>query len=111
MIEGLIREGIQALAPHPGDGRSSAVVPNVKEAIPDISADLRQQVVDGDRVASHFVFSGHQGPLFGIPGSGRRVEFQNLSVAQVKDGKTVQHNSEAGWLAFLTQVGPLPRPQ
>jgi predicted ester cyclase len=109
MLEGLFRDGVQALAAHPGMEDLRRLFPKVKEAIPDISAELRNQVVEGDQVASYFVFRGtHKGTLFGVAGTGRRVEFQNLSIAQVKDGKVVQYNSETGWLAFLMQVGALP---
>jgi len=112
MLEGLFRDGVQALVAHPGMKDLRRLFPKVKEAIPDISAELRKQVVEGDQVASHFVFRGtHTGALFGVAGTGKRVEFQNLSIAQVKDGKVVQYNSETGWLAFLMQVGALPLPQ
>jgi predicted ester cyclase len=112
MLEGLFKEGVQALEGHPGMDDLKRLFPQVKGAIPDITSELRQQVVEGDRVASHFVFRGtHRGPLFGVAGTGRQVEFQNLSIAHVKGGKVVQYNSETGWLAFLMQVGALPLPR
>lgn len=111
MLEGLFKDGVQALAPHPGMEDLIRLFPKVKEAIPDLTAELRQQVVEGDLVASHFVFRGtHSGTLFGVAATGRRVEFQNLSIAKVNDGKVVQYNSETGWLTFLMQVGALPLP-
>jgi len=111
-LERLFSEGVGALDGHPGMEDLRKLFPKVKEAIPDFSAELRQQIVDGDRVASLWNFRGtHQGPIFGVPGTGRPVELQNLSIARVEGGRVVQYNSETGWLAFLMQVGALPKPQ
>lgn len=109
MIEGLVERGEEVLAPHPGMDHLRRLWPSVRSAIPDFRAELQQQIVDGDRVASLWTFSGtHQGPLFGVPASGKSVHFQNVSIAHVRDGAVVQYNSETGWLDFLMQVGVLP---
>jgi predicted ester cyclase len=109
MIEALVARGEQTLEPHPGMEHLRRLWPLVKEAIPDFRAEIQQQLTQGDRVASHWVFSGtHQGNLFGVPGTGKSVRFQNLSIATVIDQKVVQYNSETGWLDFLMQVGVLP---
>jgi predicted ester cyclase len=111
MLEGLFAHGVEALDGHPGMTDLRKIFPVLKEGIPDLTIELRKQVVEGDQVASFWILRGtHRGPLFGIPASGRAVEFQNLSIAKVEDGKVVQYNSETGWLSFLTQVGALPRP-
>jgi predicted ester cyclase len=109
MIEALVASGEQTLAPHPGMEHLRRLWPSVKEAIPDFRAEVQQQLTQGDRVASHWLFSGtHQGNLFGVPATGKSVRFQNLSIARVIDQKVVQYNSETGWLDFLMQVGILP---
>lgn len=109
MIRGMVDRGAEALAPHPGMGHLQRLWPSVQSAIPDFQAELQQQVVDGDRVATLWIFSGtHRGPLFGIPGSGKPVRFQNVSIARIEDGKVVEYNSETGWLDFLMQIGVLP---
>jgi predicted ester cyclase len=111
MLQGLFADGVAALDGHPGMTDLRKIFPALKEAIPDITAELQKQVVEGDQVASYWILRGtHEGPLFGIPGSGRAVEFQNLSIAQVEDGRVVRYNSETGWLTFLMQVGALPKP-
>jgi predicted ester cyclase len=112
MLEGLFRDGVAALDGHPGMSDLQKLFPTIKQAIPDISVELRKQLVEGDQVASYWILRGtHEGSLFGVKGTGRPVEFQNVSIAQVADGKVVQYNSETGWLAFLMQVGALPKPQ
>jgi predicted ester cyclase len=108
-VMGMVERGDEALAPHPGMSHLRRLWPSVKAAIPDFRAELQQQLVDGDSVASLWIFSGtHQGSLFGVEGSGKQVHFQNVSIARVEDGKVVQYNSETGWLDFLLQIGVLP---
>ncbi len=109
MVEALVAHGEHTLDVHPGMEHLKRLWPSVKQAFPDFRAEVQQQLTQGDRVASHWVFSGtHSGTLFGIPATGKNVRFQNLSIARVVDQKVVQYNSETGWLDFLMQVGALP---
>lgn len=109
MIEALVVRGEQTLDQHPGMEHLRRLWPSIKEAFPDFRAEIQQQLIQGNLVASHWVFSGtHQGNLFGVPATGKSVRFQNLSIAKVIDEKVVQYNSETGWLDFLMQVGVLP---
>ena len=112
MVQGMVEHGVAPLEAHPGMEHLRRLWPSVQAAIPDFRADLEQQLVEGDRVATLWSFSGsHQGPIFGIPATGKRVRFQSLSIAQITAGRVVQYNSETGWLDFLMQVGALPRKQ
>lgn len=112
MIQGMVENGVAELKFHPGMEHLRRLWPSVQAAIPDIRADLEQQLVEGDRVATLWSFSGtHQGPIFGVPATGQPVRFQNLSIARVTAGRVVQYNSETGWLDFLMQIGALPRKQ
>ncbi len=100
---------LDALDGHPGMGALKAALPKVFTAFPDFSAEFKQQVDEGDRVATHWVFRGtHRGELFGIAPTGRAVQFQNVSISRVEDGRIVQFNSEVGWLTALMQIGALP---
>lgn len=112
MVKGMVDHGVAALEPHPGMEHLRRLWPSVQAAIPDFRAEMEQQLVEGDRVATLWRFGGtHDGPIFGIPATGKPVHFQNLSIAQVTAGRVVQYNSETGWLDFLMQVGALPRKQ
>ena len=109
MFEALVADCEETLDLHPGMEHLRRLWPSVKEAFPDFRAEIQQQLIQGNLVASHWVFSGtHQGNLFGVPATGKSVRFQNLSIAKVIDEKVVQYNSETGWLDFLMQVGVLP---
>ena len=94
---------------HPGLAALQKHFPAMLVSFPDFRAELKQQIVEGDRVATHWVFRGtHLGDLYGIPGTGKPVEFQNLSISRVVDGRIVSYNSEVGWLTVLRQIGALP---
>lgn len=94
---------------HPGLEALRANFPPMLAAFPDFSVELLQQVVEGNRVASHWVFRGtHRGPLYGVAATGSAVQFQNLSICRLEDGRIVQYNSEIGWMALLRQIGAWP---
>jgi len=94
---------------HPGLAGLKKVFPSMLVAFADFSAELRQQMVDGDRVASHWIFRGtHRGDLYGIAPTGKAVQFQNLSIARVENGRIVDYNSEVGWLTVFRELGIIP---
>lgn len=94
---------------HRGLNALRAAFPPMLRAFPDFSAELLQQIVEGDRVASHWIFRGtHRGELYGIPPTEKAVEFQNLSICHVVGGRILQYNSEIGWMTLLRQIGAWP---
>jgi predicted ester cyclase len=94
---------------HPGLASLKKAFPAMLVAFPDFRAELKQQLVEGDRVALHWVFRGtHLGDFYGIPATGKKVEFQNVSISRVVDGRIVNYNSEIGFLSALAQIGALP---
>ena len=97
------------LEEHPGLYQLRQALPALRAAFPDFSAELKQQLVDGDRVASQWIFRGtHLGDLYGITPTGRAVQFQNLSICRVAGDRIVQYNSEVGFLSVFKQLGVLP---
>lgn len=100
---------LSVLDPHPGMESLRKVFPAFVKGLPDIEIDLQQQVIAGNQVASHWIFTAtHSGDLYGIPPSGKKVRFQNINIMKIEDGKIVQYNSEVGWLALFMQIGFLP---
>lgn len=94
---------------HPGLAALREAFPKMLVAFPDFHAELKQQLVDGDRVALQWIFRGtHLGEFQGIAPTGKPVEFQNLSISRVIDGRIVSYNSEIGALRLLGQIGAFP---
>src|SRR5690349_12952878 len=109
VIKRMFDGDLAALDRHPGLAALKETFPRVKAAFPDIKAELQQTMVDGDRVATHWIFSGtHTGTFYGIPPTGKPVRTQNVSIARVDGDRIVEYNSEVGWLRVLTDIGALP---
>src|SRR6478672_5268380 len=84
---------LSVLDPHPGMESLRKVFPAFIKGLPDIKIELQQQVVEGNRVSSHWVFNAtHLGNLYGIPPTGKAVKFQNINIMKIEDGKIVQYN-------------------
>ncbi len=76
-------------------------------AFPDFHLERLELIVDGDRHADRWVLTGtHQGPLFGIPPTGRRVRVEGATFTRLgADGlvlEDVHFSDVAGLLAQLT---------
>lgn len=60
-------------------------------AVPDMRIEIKQIFATDDRVAVHQAISGtHRGDLLGIPGTGRRIEVNQLNLYRVVDGKIAE---------------------
>src|SRR5438105_4990633 len=98
-FEAIFRGDFSVFSEHPGLTALKEHFPPMLAAFPDFTAELKQQLIEGDRVAMHWIFRGtHRGELFGIPPTGKAVQFQNLGISRVEHGRIVQYNSEVGWL-------------
>jgi predicted ester cyclase len=94
---------------HPGLHALRAAFPPMLRAFPDLSVELVQQLTDGDRVASHWIFRGtHSGDLYGIRPTGKAVEFQNIGICRVEGGRITQYNSALAWPTLLKQIDAWP---
>lgn len=110
VFESIFSGNLQPLGEHPGLAALREHFPPLLAAFPDFRAELKQQLVDGDRVVLHWVFRGtHRGALYGIEPTAKEVQFQNISISRVENGKIVQYNSEVGWLALFRQLGVMER--
>jgi len=62
------------------------------EAFTDVSSERLALVADGDRVVNHGrVTSTHRGTFLGVPGSGRRVTFDQIEIWRIENDKIVEH--------------------
>lgn len=78
-------------------------------AVPDAQINARDLLSDGDRVALRYVLTGtHQGTLFGIPGTGRAIEVEGMTVVLFVDGLVVERWNRLDDMSFLNQLGALP---
>ena len=63
---------------------------------------------EGGLVASHKIFRGtHTGDWFGVPPSGKPVEFAVMDLVRYRDGRMLEHWAVADALTLLQQTGAL----
>ena len=77
--------------------------------LPDLHAEIHDQLVDGDKVVTRKTFHGtHSGELMGIPPTGREVAFDVIDIVRVRDGMMVEHWNVVDTMALMTQLGAIP---
>ncbi len=79
-----------------------------RSAMPDYHMDIDMIMADENKVVARFVQSGtHVGaPLMGMPPSGRRAEWTEIGVLEIKNGKIVKSWYEVDMLSMIQQLNP-----
>ena len=70
-----------------------------RSVLPDLEIKVEDQLVDGDRVASHWTATGTN--------RGRRVTMRGITISHVVDGKIVEDWGYSDTAGLLRQLGPL----
>lgn len=74
-------------------------------AFPDLRANVTHAVAEGDMVVGRVEVTGtHRGAFLGMPGSGRKVRYEEIAMVRMADGKIAEHWSVADALAILQQL-------
>jgi predicted ester cyclase len=75
-------------------------------AFPDYHMDIDYLVAEDDRVFARFTQSGtHQGELFGIPPTGKKVKFTEMGILRIADGQVVESWYDVDMLGMMGQLG------
>lgn len=62
----------------------------IRRAAPDFRNDVLEVIADGDRAAARLRYAGrHQGPLAGMPATGRRFEYAGAAFFTSRHGRLV----------------------
>jgi predicted ester cyclase len=89
-----------------GPGGPLAASKGFRAAVPDLSAEMDDLVVAGDRASVHLHFRGHfTGQFQNIKGEGQIVDFQAFDLYRVKDGQIVENWHLEDNLTLLKQLG------
>src|SRR5215211_6784887 len=86
-------------------------IAEIRRAFPDYAGTNVEQIAEGEKVASRFVFLGtHLGEFEGVAPTGKRVEFIGHSIDRVVEGKIVESWVEIDMLGVMQQLGAVPEP-
>ena len=84
----------------------------LRNAFPNLSCTIEEQVAEGEKVVSRWTVRGtHQGEFFGVAPTGNRVEFTGIQIDRFDEsGKIVEERAEFDLLGAMRQVGAVPEP-
>ena len=100
---------------HPGGDRGPesmrALITMLRTAFPDLHFAIEHLVAEGDTVAGRVTLSGtHEGPLMGMPPTGRSVRQASMHFVRFRDGKAIEHWGVRDDLSMMRQLGVIPSP-
>ena len=83
-----------------------------RQAVPDLTYTVEDQIAEGDKVVSRYTASGtHQGEFFGVPATGKRIEMSGINIDRFDEsGKLVEEWPEYDLLGAMKQMGAIPEP-
>jgi steroid delta-isomerase-like uncharacterized protein len=96
--------------PNPPEGPEGikAVVSMFRAGMPDLRVDIEDVIADGDKVVMRYRIEGtHEGELFGVPPTGRRVSIESITVERVSGGKIREHWRVTDTLDMMQQLGAI----
>ena len=81
-----------------------------RNAFPDLTCTVEEQVAEGDKVVSRWTLRGtHRGDFFSVAGTGNQVEFTGMQIDRFNEsGKIVEERAEFDLLGAMRQVGAIP---
>ena len=87
-----------------------------RDAFPDYHMTIEDIVGEEDRVVARYRQTGtHQGELFGIPPTGKEVDFEEIALLKFADGMIIVSWFQTDLLKMMSQLGiggeaPAPAP-
>ena len=88
-----------------GRETSIKVVSNFADTIPDMTFEINEVLVAGDRVVVRGEVSGTpSGDLFGVPHSGKSFRIMAVDIQTIKDGKIAKTFHMENWLSAIGQL-------
>jgi steroid delta-isomerase-like uncharacterized protein len=89
-----------------------AMVAGAWTAFPDYHEEIHELIAEGDRVVVHLTISGTQRGQWGpLPATGKRAEFDEIVILQIRDGKVLRQRGIVDNLSALRQLGAVPSPR
>jgi ketosteroid isomerase-like protein len=88
-----------------GRETSIKVVGNFANSIPDMTFEIKEVLVAGDRVIVRGEVSGTPaGELFGVPHTGKSFKIMAIDIQTIKDGKIAKTYHLENWVSALGQL-------
>ncbi len=100
---------------HPGasSGPESMrqLITMLRTAFPDLRFTIESLIAEDDTVAGRLTMHGtHEGPLMGMPPTGRPVQQAHMHFVRLRDGKAIEHWGVRDDAGMMRQLGVAPPP-
>lgn len=83
-----------------------AMVEKAWAAFPDYHEEVHELIAEGDRVVLRLTVSGtQQGPWGSLPPTGKRAQYDEIVIYQIRDGKVIRQCGVIDRLSGLMQLG------
>jgi steroid delta-isomerase-like uncharacterized protein len=87
------------------------IVAMFRSAMPDLRVIIEDTIAEGDKVAVRYTLEGtHEGELFGVPPTGKRLSIKSIAVERVSEGRIRDHWRVTESLDMMQQLGVVPEP-
>jgi steroid delta-isomerase-like uncharacterized protein len=101
--------------PLPGQGPGMEglkdILRGMRSGFPDIDFSIKEQISEGDKVASRFEWTGaHQGEFLGVPATGKPVRVSGIVIDRLEDGRFKETRINMDTLGLMMQLGTYHRP-
>ena len=95
----------------PGRAGFPPVIAMFRAIFPDLQVTPEDVIVSGNKAAVRSTIRAtHEGELFGIPGTGRQIEFMAIDIHEVANGQIVHTWHVEDFLSVLFQIGAFGPP-
>lgn len=92
-----------------GPAQIAGIYAGMLAAFPDLQVQVERLIGEGDTVVAEWTLRGtHQGPLLGIPATGRSITVTGVSIIRFRDGAPVADSRVWDYAGLLRQIGLLP---
>lgn len=83
-----------------------------REAFPDYRERIDSLMVSDDQIIVELTIRGtNTGPIGGFPATGKPVEFKDVTICRIRDGKIVEQRGLSDYLTVYQQLGLIELPQ
>ena len=96
-------------SPPPGPDGLKPIVLAMRRAFPDLHYTIEEVVATPDAIAIRTTMTGtHEGDLFGIAPTHRRVRVTQIQIERLRGGRIVEHWRVTDELTLMRQLGVVP---
>jgi predicted ester cyclase len=81
-------------------------------AFPDVVVTEEDLIAAGDKVVERSsAVATHQGAMLGAAPTNQRIQWSEIHIYRLREGKIVEHWAEVSMMELLQQIGALPMPE